>query len=237
MGRKKLALVPALDVSLERFHADAAESPLYLIHTWTTADRKRQVAIAKGQLLELQRLQSDRSWFVGNGVQQDGSLTVFTRMDPLFVLLAASWAQRTRFTSIYDLLARERNTWWLQLCEAGGCCSQDAVEQICDVQGGGDDLENLSIKASESKVLKWLTGKTKRIAQTLATQAEAKTAQQNNGAFDDRFVLPDQTPSSEPKEAKESKPLDPVTFYRDAINVLGNYVPEECVAQLFSTLK
>lgn len=81
MGKKALVVVPVVgnEAKLERFHGDAADKPLYTVVTWSSQTsasqpvRKRQLAIAGNTLLEMQRFQApenERSWFIGNDVQQ-----------------------------------------------------------------------------------------------------------------------------------------------------------------------
>lgn len=174
MGRKLLAVVPAGEAAaaqLERFHADATNSPLLTVVTWSAragkdkaqGARRRQLAIAGGgaSLLELQRVQppeGSRSWFVANDVQQDGSIIVFSPVDPLFVLLSCVWDQRARFMSVEDLVAQQHNSWLLGV----SALETARVESVCDIQptgGNEDSLASLYVKASEPKILKWLRAK------------------------------------------------------------------------------
>ncbi|KAF1320398.1 Ribonuclease h2 subunit b, partial [Globisporangium splendens] len=248
MGKKALAVVPALgsDAKLERFHGDATDKPLYVVVTWSTSPqengaaamlsqmRKRQLAIvgATKKLLEMQRLQAPadgRSWFIGNDVQQDGSLMVFTPLDPLFVLLASAWHQKERFTTLYELLAQSQNTWWLQLA----ACNQAKIERICEVQGtGGDDtLDNLFVKANVAKILQWLRAKVTRIAATLAKQA-AENAKQNTSGFDANFVLPGAPVTPEPV-VLEAPTIDATKFHRDAIELIADYLSADVTDLLY----
>ncbi|KAE9042665.1 hypothetical protein PR003_g3504 [Phytophthora rubi] len=243
MGRKLLALVPSslpASANLGRFHSDATDAPLLSVELWTSrphadAVRTRQLALDqdKRRLLELQRVEPPegaRSWFVGNCVLQDGALTLFAPLDALFVLLDAAWTQRARFASVYDLLARDGNTWLLQL----QTLSQEKIERVCEVQpvGGEDGVDNLYVKASESKVTRWLRGKVERVAAVLAqqeAQANAKAAQST--AVHEQVNLP----GLQKESKKEGTQVMQVTqedvgrHYRDAIDVVGNYLPDEWV--------
>ena len=85
----------------------------------------------------------------------DGSLLVLSPMDPLFVLLHAVH-RSTAFASLYDLLAQQRNVWWLQLKTVAIA----DVASICDVQSEAEEaLDNVCVKPNETKILQWLSAK------------------------------------------------------------------------------
>ncbi|POM80449.1 Ribonuclease h2 subunit b [Phytophthora palmivora] len=246
MGRKVLALVPSAlpsSVNLGRFHSDATDTPFLSVVSWTcrsTVDstRTRQLALDKDkrQLLELQRLQPDegtRSWFIGNSVVQDGGVMVFSPMDALFVLLDAGWAQRTRFMSVYDLLARDSNTWLLQL----STLSQEQIETICDVQavGGEEGVDNLYVKVNESKATSWLKAKVEKVATVLANQEiEANTKAAAATAVDAQVNLP----GVQLKETGKREMVGDVSgHYREAIDIVGNYLANEWIDLLCNEFK
>ncbi|KAF4140331.1 Ydr279p protein family (RNase H2 complex component) wHTH domain [Phytophthora infestans] len=235
MAHKLLALVPSKlpsSVNLGRFHSDATDAPLLSVALWTSrptaeSTRTRQLALDKSkcQLLELQKLQpveGARSWFVGNSVLQDGGLMVFSPVDALFVLLDAAWGQRTRFSSVYDLLARDGNTWLLQLTTL----RSETIEKICDLQAVGDEegVDNLFVQANESKVTSWLSAKVEKVAAVLAKQeldANAKAA-----AVDDQVNLP----GYEKKETSSTVTQEDVArHYREAIDIVGNYLASDWI--------
>ncbi|KAI9994958.1 hypothetical protein PInf_011838 [Phytophthora infestans] len=225
MGRKLLALVPSelpSSVNLGRFHSDATDAPLLSVALWTSrptaeSTRTRQLALDKSkcQLLELQKLQpveGARSWFVGNSVLQDGGLMVFSPVDALFVLLDAAWGQRTRFSSVYDLLARDGNTWLLQLTTL----RSETIEKICDLQAVGDEegVDNLFVQANESKVTSWLSAKVEKVAAVLAKQELDANAK----AVDDQVNLP----GYEKKETSSTVTQEDVArHYREAIDIVA----------------
>ncbi|KAL4095294.1 hypothetical protein PRIC1_008671 [Phytophthora ramorum] len=242
MGRKLLALVPSAlpaSANLERFHADAMDAPLLSVVVWTSrgpgdATRTRQLALDRDRhrLLELQRVQPPegaRSWFLGNSVVQNGSLTLFSPMDALFVLLDAAWAQRKRFSSVFDLLAQNGNTWLLQL----STLDQKVLETICDVQtvGGEDGVDNLYVKVNAGKVTGWLRSKVEKVAAVLATQE--KTVAKGD-AFAEQVNVPGQEGKKECAEVKEEVVA---RHYREAIGVVGNYLPEEWIELLCKEFK
>ncbi|RLN20490.1 hypothetical protein BBJ28_00020291 [Nothophytophthora sp. Chile5] len=277
MGRKLLAMVPTAlpaAANLQRFHADAVDDPLFTVVTWSSRTssspnnsdvRTRQLALDRStrQLLELQRLQApedSRSWFLGNDVHQDGSITVFSPMEPLFVLLDAAWPQRSRFLSMYDLLSQSHNTWLLQLQSL----TQERIELVCDVQptGGDESVDNLYVKASEPKILAWLRGKVcdfgssgvpfagrlsltcaewmqvERIAAVLAKQtAQAAAKASGSGAFDERFRLPGQKPAEVKPTTASTTIEETARHHREAIDVLCNYLPQEWVELLYKEFK
>ncbi|KAI9905809.1 hypothetical protein PsorP6_013977 [Peronosclerospora sorghi] len=227
MGRKQLTLVPSSVLvpsvaELGRFHSDATDVPILSVMVWTSqsnthATRTRQLALDKEKrhLLELQRLQpleGLRSWFVGNSVLQDGGMLVFSRIDALFVLLDAAWPQRMRFSTVYDLLAIANNTWLLQLTSL----QQSNIQHICDVEAVASDdrVENLTVKVSQNKVMAWLKPKVERAAKVLLRQDQDHLAA-----------------SSELVNVRELKNAEiPVArYYRQAIDVVGNYLPDEWI--------
>jgi hypothetical protein len=153
-------------------------------------------------------------------------------MDPLFVLLHAVVDQKERFLSTYDLLARDQNVWWLQL---GETLSQSKIEQICDVQYTGDDaIDNLYVRANETKILAWLDTKVQRVARVLAKTAVSNAA---SGAFDAKFALPGQASSTQDDTAGAAADTEPTAeqiqrFYGEAVDVLADYLPVSIVPAL-----
>ncbi|KAJ0407457.1 hypothetical protein P43SY_004998 [Pythium insidiosum] len=246
MGRRFVAIAPTLPATtrLDRFHAEATDAPLYSIVSWVTSQASRQLALepASLRLLEIQRIGSsadkNRSWFVGNHVQQDGSLVVLTPMDPLFVLLHAVHLQRDRFVSTYDLLTQQNNAWWLRLAPA---LSLQSIERLCDVQSVGDDaVDNLYVRANDKKATEWLAAKAKslhpahRVARVLA--ANANNAE-NAGAVDTKFVLPGQQ-SAKPAEPSATEDASVVAphYLREAISLIADYTPAGLVDKLYTEL-
>ncbi|OWZ22612.1 hypothetical protein PHMEG_0002661 [Phytophthora megakarya] len=246
MGRKLVALLPSAlpsAVNLGRFHSDATDAPFLSVVSWTCrstdATRTRQLALdkSKKQLLELQRLQPEegaRSWFIGNSVVQDGGVMVFSPIDALFVLLDAAWTQRARFMSVYDLLARDNNTWLLQL----STLHQEQIETLCDVQavGGEEGVDNLYVKINETKATNWLKAKVEKVATVLAKQemeANAKAAAAT--AIDARVNLPG-VPHEE-TQGKEKQVEDISGHYREAIDIVGNYLSNEWIDLLCNEFK
>ncbi|KAL3660012.1 hypothetical protein V7S43_014937 [Phytophthora oleae] len=242
MGRKQIALVPSglPPSNLGRFHSDATDAPFLSVLSWTSrssaeSSRTRQLALDKDkrQLLELQRLQPEegaRSWFVGNCVLQDGGVMVFSPIDALFVLLDAAWPQRTRFSSVYDLLARDQNTWLLQL----STLTQEKIEVIFDVQavGGDEGVDNLYVKANESKVTRWLRTKVEKVANVLAQQ---EIQASGKAAVDEQVTLP----GVKQTEKKRNKVTDGdvARHYREAIDIVGNYLSDEWIDLLCNELQ
>jgi hypothetical protein len=239
MGRKMLALVPSelpTSANLGRFHSDATEQPLLTVVTWTCRSsgnslRARQLALSsdKAQLLELQRLQPPegaRSWFVGNTVLQDGGVTVFSKIDPLFVLFHAAWAQKSRFMSVYDLLSADNNTWLLQL----SALKVETIEKICEVQDvdGESGVDNAYVKASEKQMTQWLRAKVEKVAAALAKHEHGAA---KATAVDGQVNLPDQKTEQKTKSSKAEH------HYREAIDVVANYLPEDWVNLLCNEFK
>ncbi|KAK1944584.1 Ribonuclease H2 subunit B [Phytophthora citrophthora] len=234
MGRKEIALVPSglPSSNLGRFHSDATDAPFLSVVSWTSrsieeSKRTRQLALDKDkrQLLELQRLQPQqgaRSWFVGNCVLQDGGVMVFSPIDALFVLLDAAWTQRTRFSSVYDLLARDQNTWLLQL----STLTQEKIETVFDVQavGGEEGVDNLYVKANESKITRWLRTKVEKVANVLAHQ---EIQASRKAAVDEQVTLPGVKQTDQKSNVVTDG--DVARHYREAIDIVGNYLSDEWI--------
>ncbi|KAG6618394.1 Ribonuclease H2 subunit B [Phytophthora cinnamomi] len=236
MTRTLLALVPAelpAAAGLSRFHADATDAPLLSVVRWASrgAARTRQLALSRDRrrLLELQRVEDARSWFVGGRVLQSGALTLFSPLDALFVLLDAAWAHRARFSSLYDLLARSGNTWLLQL----ETLTPEAVERLCDVQrvGGEQEVDDMYVKASEEKVTRWLRAKVERAAAVLANQeAQANAIMATQAAaVEEQVNLPGVEKKSNQEGTQGVTQEDVVRHYRQAIDVVGDYLPTEWI--------
>ncbi|UIZ26598.1 hypothetical protein KXD40_001545 [Peronospora effusa] len=244
MGRKLLTLVPSAlpsATSLGRFHSDATDVPFLSIILWTSCSvgdstRTRQLALDKDKcrLLELQRLQpleGTRSWFVGNTVIQDGGVMVFSPMDELFVLLDAAWPQRMRFSSVFDLLTTASNTWLLKL----STLCEEKITNICDVQvmDGHDGVENLYIKINENKTMDWLRKKVEKVAKVLLRQEQDRvTKAANAAAFDEHVNVLGQK-----QEKKEEEEQDVALYYRQAIDIVGNYLMDEWIDLLCTEFK
>ncbi|CAI5710474.1 unnamed protein product [Hyaloperonospora brassicae] len=247
MTRKVLALVPSAlpsSADLQRFHPDAADTPLLSIVLWTSLStglvtRTRQFALDKDKrnLLELQRVRpvdGARSWFVGNAVLQDGGVTVFSPVDALFVLLDAAWPQRARFSSVYDLLATAGNTWLLQLSTL-----RELIECICDVQDieGDDGVENLFVKIEENKVMPWLRTKVERVAKVLLKQEQDSAAKAaTTAAFNEQVNILSHRVLDETmqEETIQDEGGDVARHHRHAIDVVGNYLADEWIDVLCS---
>ncbi|KAI8048965.1 ribonuclease H2, subunit B [Syncephalis plumigaleata] len=128
-----------------------------------------QYAIDGGQLLELQQVNppdTPASWFINDTVQQDGSLLLFTPIDPLFILLPML-VQCRRQTSdslgvycsqqdILDSMGDEHGQ--LMACLPSLVYSLD---RICDTQviPGYDKVYRLN----DERVIAWLKYKIERI--------------------------------------------------------------------------
>ncbi|CAI5742992.1 unnamed protein product [Peronospora destructor] len=246
MGRKLLTLVPSAlpsAANMGRFHSDATDVPFLSIVIWTSCSvgnsmRTRQLALDKDKcrLLELQRLQpveGARSWFVGNTVIQDGGVMVFSRMDELFVLLDAAWPQRMRFSSVFDLLTTAGNTWLLEL----STLCEEKITSICDVQvmDRDDRVENLYVKINEKKTMDWLRKKVEKVAKVLRRQEQDRiTKATNTAAFDEHVNVFGQ--EQERKEKTEGEG-DVACYYRQAIDIVGNYLMDEWIDLLCNEFK
>ncbi|DAZ99214.1 TPA: LOW QUALITY PROTEIN: hypothetical protein N0F65_008081 [Lagenidium giganteum] len=226
------------DVSkkLQRFQSDATDKPMYTFSKWSEGDdRLRIVAIdASGRLLEMQRVgeQGTRSWFVDTHVQKDGTFVVMTRMDALFVLLSTCWSHRERYQSLYDMLSKATQLWWLR-AEA---CNAQSIARICDIQPGTEDeaVDNLYIKANEDKIMAWLSAKVSKLTTVLAKHASAAKAAQGDG-FNTAFTLPDEVATKSSESAV--RPEDDPVYIREAVGLLSEYLAPHWVEKLRTKYK
>eukprot|EP00727_Mastigamoeba_balamuthi_P011074 m51a1_g659 hypothetical protein (345) ;mRNA; f:228908-230300 len=171
--RRRLVLVhcppaPGTVAEPRRPDADALEL-VELPHPRTGARVQYALGAGTGALLELQRGKlAHASWFVGDAVVPDGSLTVASPVDPLFVALGrvdARAASAERFYDVEELVCGgEQDA--KPLLRAAGLRSR--LHLICDVQKvDGDEY----YKLSEAKCVAWLRAKVERLKGAVRSEA------------------------------------------------------------------
>ncbi|RKP05960.1 ribonuclease H2, subunit B [Thamnocephalis sphaerospora] len=130
-----------------------------------------QFALDGPMLLEMQRMAPDAaaSWLVDDSVQQDGSIMMFTPVDPLFILLPVLETCRRRkgdsagvFCALDDLLQTIPGLSVLARVKQ----LEQKLGRVCDVQAvpGHGNVYRLN----DSKVIGWLQRKVNRIVSKFA---------------------------------------------------------------------
>lgn len=126
-------------------------------------------AIRGDRLLEVHKVDpsSPRSWFIGNSVQQDGSLHVMSPIDPLFILIPILDKARRKTTEsdgVYLPISDLAETFpaALELCRVLSLSSVTSrIASLCDVQSCGSDI--LVYRLSDEKVITWLKSRVDKI--------------------------------------------------------------------------
>ncbi|XP_078613682.1 ribonuclease H2 subunit B-like [Branchiostoma floridae x Branchiostoma japonicum] len=116
------------------------------------------------QVLEVLAFQEEfRSWFIGESVQQDGSLHMVTPVDPLFLVLPylVKAYESGMYMPIDQLLSDDQYPECTRLLS---CINPSDLEHICDVKGSGDVR---ACRYSEERTLEWLKQKVEQAADKL----------------------------------------------------------------------
>jgi len=97
-----------------------------------------------------------RSWFINETVQKDGSFTIMTPMDPLFLALpfVEKSSIKGHFTTLDNILMDDEYSPGMRQLES--CLSHNQLLKICDSKGS-DDL--IVYKGNREKITQWLTKK------------------------------------------------------------------------------
>ena len=149
---------------------------------------------APGRLLELSRIQPRfGSWFIGDRVQQDGSVLITNPVNPLYVLLPNLLAER-RPVPLDSLLSAHAAT-SLPLDEATSALLSELardehhvrtqLRRVCDtVSVPGTDLEAFSL--NRGRLLDWLVSRVRASRAVLEREHLASdSGPQQRGAADD----------------------------------------------------
>ncbi|KAI8498846.1 Ribonuclease H2 subunit B [Branchiostoma belcheri] len=116
------------------------------------------------QVLEVLAFQEEfRSWFVGESVQQDGSLHMVTPVDPLFLVLP--YLVKAYESGMYmpiDQLVSDGQ--YPECTRLLSCIQPSDLEHICDVKGSGDVR---ACRYNKERTLEWLKQKVEQVADKL----------------------------------------------------------------------
>ncbi|XP_066266191.1 ribonuclease H2 subunit B-like [Branchiostoma lanceolatum] len=117
------------------------------------------------QVLEVVAFQEEfRSWFIGESVQQDGSLHMVTPVDPLFLVLPylVKAYESGMYMPIDQLVSDEQYPDCIRLLS---CVNPSDLEHISDVKGSGDVR---ACRYNEERTLEWLKQKVEQVADKLS---------------------------------------------------------------------
>lgn len=128
----------------------------------------RQYLISADQrrIYELNKTSSQyRSWFIGESVQSDGSFYVCTRMDPLFLILAALLSSKSidKFTTLDAILDHCSHSYLIE-----NLVSPAQMNNITDSKVIQGDV--VVYRYNKQKTLCWLSKKVDLLSKTLKEQ-------------------------------------------------------------------
>lgn len=173
------------------------------------------------QFYEVQRsYRAPSSWFIDEYVEQDGSLYVASKVDPLYLVLPLLKAKRREgdkgpehegyFCSLADVLAETSHP---QLRLVAKCAGMpDQLQHVCEVKQGWDEPV---YRLHDERLLQWLRAKTERVV--TAIFGKTKLAPLGVDGAD---------PSSESEVKRRA------TVLKMALGFVSEYLSEE----LFDTL-
>ncbi|KAK3583662.1 hypothetical protein CHS0354_021403 [Potamilus streckersoni] len=107
--------------------------------------------------------EENRSWFIGNYVQQDGSLFITTPVDPVFLVLPyfIKMEKTNRYMTAEQIIYDDEFSETSRLCNTSQVSDLHQVSQT----KGSDSL--YAYKFDKEKTLSWLKIKTERVAEVL----------------------------------------------------------------------
>ncbi|RHZ75290.1 hypothetical protein Glove_216g70 [Diversispora epigaea] len=120
--------------------------------------------IQDGDLFEAQRVDcsSQNSWFIKDIIQKDGSMILFTRIDPLFLMIPFLENSRRKnlesqgfFLTLEDILDNIDYPSTTRLLTINNMLTY--MEWICD--GKDINLDSKVYRLNDDKMMKWLKGK------------------------------------------------------------------------------
>jgi len=171
------------------------------------------------QLMEISKFEDkvSRSWFIGDQVQQDGSLHLATPVDPLFIALPLLTKSSTQsFQPLDQILADGALADYAELERVAGL--GEAMKSVCDVREAGDDF---FYRYSPTKLTAYLRSKVEHIAAVLEKKPHIAVGAVSASAVFARSKKSTSTPYSRKQYA---------------VGMLSEYVAPEIVATLIRDL-
>eukprot|EP01134_Creolimax_fragrantissima_P006344 CFRG6344T1 len=173
-----------------------------------------------------------KSWLIGNSIQMDGTFYLFTRMDPVLLILPAisKYSESsTAFATLEDIFTSSGNSNYHSLEE---CCGLSGLNDICDTREAGDIM---AYRLSFDKLLIWLAKKVTRTADALAeTRTNVGTAAQSDLLVEHSDVVPVAVTAAHTRYALDlvGEYLSPSLFERLASHMSINLVASVNVGEM-----
>ncbi|KAM4681708.1 ribonuclease H2 subunit B isoform 3-T3 [Amazona ochrocephala] len=172
------------------------------------------------QLFEVKAFhEENRSWFIGQSVQQDGRLLFVTPMDPLFLILyyliKADKEQQGKFQPLDQVVLDSDYPNCLLLLKCADV--KQCIHHITEVKEIGSQKFH---KYSQEKTLKWLK---KKVSQTV------KALKSNNIIVGERVYAATFISSKQITDTEED-------YVRYAHGLISEYIPEDLSKELLKYL-
>jgi len=156
-----------------------------------------------------------RSWLIGETIQQDGSVYLPTKADPLYIALPylmKMTEQNDKFQLLDQIIVDDDITGCNQICK---CLESKNLKVIADVKGA-DDFK--AYRYNKTNTLKWLKKKVCAVVAALEKQGVNVSSGANSSIF--------QQSSKSTNVAKED-------YVRYAHGIVSDYIPESLSQQLY----
>jgi len=154
--------------------------------------------------------EENRSWFIGDTVQEDGSMYMCTSMDPLFLLLPYIH-KSNKFSPLEQVLVDEQFSDVSQLLH---CFNEDSLAQVADFK----DVSDLQVlRYNTERAMSWLRMKVTRLVDAL----KVTEVHVSGGSQVTTFV-----------RSKKDSSATEGDYLRYAWGILSDYLPEEISGQL-----
>ncbi|KAL7748231.1 hypothetical protein RI367_006417 [Sorochytrium milnesiophthora] len=167
-------------------------------------------------LLEIQQVPAvgTKSWFIDNAVKSDGTVTIMSPVDPLFVLLPLLDRQRCktddslgRYLTVEDILHSDSVPDLMTLSESSALPEQ--LKLICDHQPAGAETV---YRLSDERTLRWLRYKTSQLVDTYDAFPCLQT-------LNKLVSMSDELSEADNIRARETR-------IRVAIDIVSDYLPD-----------
>ncbi|XP_002734782.1 ribonuclease H2 subunit B-like [Saccoglossus kowalevskii] len=116
------------------------------------------------EILEVLRFDDQyRSWFIGETVQQDGSMFMSTAIDPLFLLLPyiVKADKSSMFMTLDQIVTDEDYPQCIKLLSCSG------ISDLCHITDSKGNEDFKAYRLNKDKLMEWLKLKTERLADCL----------------------------------------------------------------------
>ncbi|KAK3699391.1 hypothetical protein QZH41_018562, partial [Actinostola sp. cb2023] len=121
--------------------------------------------------------EEQRSWFIEDSVQKDGSVLVTTPLDPIFLCLPYLQNNSQKFRTLDQLLMDDK---YPSISQLLSCMNSDTLSSVCDCKGD-DDLQ--AYRLNEDKLTAWLKAKVECVANKLQLSSVIVTKGSQSATF------------------------------------------------------